>query len=281
MAVAGAAISYHVALDTMMGRRSRLRPEDVVIDGFLLLDTGEYELVTAHVPLDVFWKMKALDIVGHVRSTNRARAAHPRSRPQVGSVWLVDADLEAPLAMQRGRAADAPVAKTRVTNGGFANALKNTVAALDDAARTMGWRSVIHELMRHAAGEPRPISRSPQGRDVGQIIAEVSKGARRNPLAFAVGAALAGYALSLSARTPAADKRGACGCQIKTPPGSGRGVTLASEPPPHAAARPADRVLRMQVRVLHALERVAIERGGPRFIEALHVRDMLPAFQPG
>ena len=239
------AISYHVALDTMMGRRSRLHPEEVVIDGFLLLDTGDYELVTAHVPLDVFWKMKALDVVGHVRSTNRARASHSRPCPQVGSVWLVDADLETPLVTQ-----GAPVAKTRVPNRGLANALKNSVAALDDAARTMGWR---------------------------QIIADVSKGARRNPLAFAVGAALAGYALSLSARTLTADKR----CPTRTPPGSGDGVTLASEAPPHAAAGPADKVFRMRVRVLHALERVAIERDGPRFIEALHVRDMLPGIQPG
>ena len=62
-----ASVSYHVALDTMMGSRSRHRPDKVTIDGFLLLDTGEYELVTAHVPLDVFWKMKVLDILGHVR----------------------------------------------------------------------------------------------------------------------------------------------------------------------------------------------------------------------
>ena len=45
-----ASASYHVGLDTMMGRRSRHRPEEVAIDGFLLLDTGEYELVTAHLP---------------------------------------------------------------------------------------------------------------------------------------------------------------------------------------------------------------------------------------
>jgi hypothetical protein len=60
----GILTGYHIALDTMMGRRYRRCPEDIVIDGFLLLDTGEYELVTAYVPLDVFWKMKALDIVG-------------------------------------------------------------------------------------------------------------------------------------------------------------------------------------------------------------------------
>ncbi len=74
----------------MMGRRSRHRPDEVAIDGFLLLDTGDYELVTALVPLDVFWKMKALDILGHVRTENRARAARLRANPQVGSVWSVD-----------------------------------------------------------------------------------------------------------------------------------------------------------------------------------------------
>ena len=81
-----ASASYHVGLDTMMGRRSRHRPEEVAIDGFLLLDTGEYELVTANVPLEVFWKMKTLDIVGHVRTANRARAAGPCASRQVGSV---------------------------------------------------------------------------------------------------------------------------------------------------------------------------------------------------
>ena len=85
-----ASASYHVGLDTMMGRRSRHRPEEVAIDGFLLLDTGEYELVTAHIPLDVFWKMKTLDIVGQVRTANRVRAARPSLYPEVGSVWLVD-----------------------------------------------------------------------------------------------------------------------------------------------------------------------------------------------
>jgi len=91
-----AAVSYHVGLDTMMGRRSRHRPEEVAIDGFLLLDTGEYELVTALVPLDVFWKMKALDVVGQVRTANRARVAGPSTYPQIGSVWLVEGALETP-----------------------------------------------------------------------------------------------------------------------------------------------------------------------------------------
>ena len=74
----------------MMGRRSRHRQDEVAIDGFLLLDTGAYELVTAYIPLDVFWKMKALDILGHVRSENRAKPERPGASPQVGGRAVLD-----------------------------------------------------------------------------------------------------------------------------------------------------------------------------------------------
>ena len=40
--------------------------------------------------------MKALDILGQVRTANRARALRPSPYPEVGSVWLVDGDLELP-----------------------------------------------------------------------------------------------------------------------------------------------------------------------------------------
>jgi hypothetical protein len=171
-----ATASYHVGLDTMMGRRSRHRPEEVTIDGFLLLDTGEYELVTAHVPLEVFWKMKTLDIVGHVRTSNRARAAHPSAFPQVGSVWLVDGELEPPVVDSAG-------------NGETATACDADV----QAAKT----------------------------DV----------------------------------------------LIETPSGSAP-----------AADAPTVKVFRLHVHAVHSLDRVAIEPEGPRFIETLRVRDMLPAF---
>ena len=42
---------------------------------------------------------------------------------------------------------------------------------------------------------------------------------------------------------------------------------------------PGKRVFRLQVRAVYSLDRVAIEPKGPRFIETLHVRDMLPEFQ--
>jgi hypothetical protein len=171
-----ASASYHVGLDTMMGRRSRHRPEEVTIDGFLLFDTGEYELVTARVPLEVFWKMKTLDIVGHVRTANRARALHPSASHQVGSVWLVDGELEAPAAERAGR-------------GEAAEVCDADVQAAEEDVRT---------------------------------------------------------------RTP-------------------------TESAP-ATGAPTEKIFRLQIHAVHSLDRVAIEPKGPRFIESLHVRDMLPAF---
>jgi hypothetical protein len=173
---ASAPASYHVALDTMMGRRCRHRPDEVSIDGFLLLDTGDYARATALLPLDVFWKMKALDILGHVRSENRARTASPDDRPEVGSVWAVDGWLEA------AAAASDP-------NGG---------AARDDAVEA--------------------------------------------------GAGSADEVLASTVDRPDAPS-----------------VALD------------ERTFRLHVHAVYALDRVAIEAQGPRFIETLHVRDMLPA----
>jgi hypothetical protein len=173
--------SYHVGLDTMMGRRSRQRPEEVAIDGFLLLDTGEYELVTALIPLDVFWKMKALDILGHVRTANRARAAQPAAYPDVGSVWLVDGELEPPANGTPQNEVDAPAPRA------------DAVAEIPPLA-----------------DEVLAREREAQGSDTGG---------------------------------------------------------------------PERRVFRLQVRAVYSLDRVAIEPKGPRFIETLHMRDMLPEFK--
>jgi hypothetical protein len=176
-----ASASYHVGLDTMMGRRSRHRPEEVAIDGFLLLDTGEYELVIALIPLDVFWKMKALDILGHVRTANRARAAQPAADPDVGSVWLVDGELEPSTSGAADNEADTPAPRT-------------------------DW-----------AAEFLPLA--------DEVLAREREG----------------------------------------------GASSAGDPE--------QRVFRLQVRAVYSLDRVAIEPKGPRFIETLHVRDMLPAFK--
>ena len=166
-------VSYHVALDTMMGRRSRHRPDEVAIDGFLLLDTGAYELVTAYVPLDVFWKMKVLDILGHVRTENRAKVARPNGYPQVGSVWSVDGTLE--------------------------------------------------------------------------VVATGSGGGARTP----------------SDASNARNETGETEDVVTATPGG------------LSAGAPTEKAFRLHVETVYALDRVAIEPEGPRFIETLHVRDML------
>jgi hypothetical protein len=165
----------------MMGRRSRQRPEEVAIDGFLLLDTGENELVTALIPLDVFWKMKALDILGQVRTANRARVARPAAYPDVGSVWLVEGALEPPTSGTADNEADTPAPLT----------------------------SGVAELL------------------------------------------------------PLADEVLARECEGQA----------------SSASDAEQRVFRLQVAAVYSLDRVAIEPNGPRFIETLHVRDMLPAFR--
>ena len=167
-------VSYHVALDTMMGRRSRQRPDEVTIDGFLLLDTGTYELVTAVVPLEVFWKMKALDILGHVRTENRAKTARPGAYPEVGSVWLVDGTLEA-----------------------------------------IGTEAYRGAHIAHDAADAR-------------------------------------------IETAASED------------------VLTATPGGRSESAPSKKVFRMRIDAVYALDRVAIEADGPRFIETLHVRDMLP-----
>lgn len=96
---------FHVAFDTMQARRGRSDPEQIGVNGYLLLDLGQYRLVTVVVPLPIFWQMKAMDTVAVSRTLNRLHAdqakaqagetAGPRINPlQIGSVWVVDGVLE-------------------------------------------------------------------------------------------------------------------------------------------------------------------------------------------
>ncbi len=96
---------FHVAFDTMQARRGRSDPERIGVNGYLLLDIGQYRLVTVVIPLPIFWQMKAMDTVAVSRTLSRMRADQakeragdavgPRLNPlQVGSVWVVDGVLE-------------------------------------------------------------------------------------------------------------------------------------------------------------------------------------------
>jgi hypothetical protein len=109
----GLCASFHVALDTMDARRLRADPSLVSIPGLLLLDTGDYEPVLALVPLDHFWRMQGMDILAHTRAANRERRARPRQLPMSGSVWLVEATLDAPFRHAPGGGTDAAGSRPR------------------------------------------------------------------------------------------------------------------------------------------------------------------------
>ena len=179
---ASAAASYHVGLDTMMGRRSRHRPEEVAIDGFLLLDTGEYELVTAHHPA-----RRLLEDEG---------PRHPRPGPH------------------------------REPGSG-----RTTLRRIPRSAAS-GWSMATSSCPRPG----RPAAKTTR-RAAGSTVGRNSFHSRTSSWRAS-----------------------------RTAIGSG-------------ADDPAERVFRLRVRAVYSLDRVAIEPKGPRFIETLHVRDMLPEFQ--
>ena len=92
----------------MEARRIRADPTLVSIPGFLLLDTGDYEPVLALVALQLFWRMQGMDILAHTRAAPRGRRARPRKLPMSGSVWLVDATLDAAFKPATGGGVEEP-----------------------------------------------------------------------------------------------------------------------------------------------------------------------------
>lgn len=83
------ATSFHVALDPALARRAPAAAGEVLINGFLLLDCGGYELCTARLDLAAFWQMKAMDMFGAARQA----AGRERNAPPAGSVWQVEGRL--------------------------------------------------------------------------------------------------------------------------------------------------------------------------------------------
>ncbi len=81
---------FHVALDTSLARRAPDAPDEILVNGFLLLDCGGYELCTAHLSHPHFWQMKAMDMFGATRQAAAEQARNGRL-PPAGSVWHVEA----------------------------------------------------------------------------------------------------------------------------------------------------------------------------------------------
>lgn len=82
--------SFHVALEAASARRSRQHPDQALITGLLLLDTGSATEVVVSVPIDLFWMMKTLEKAGR----NCGCANAPSDLSPTGNIWLVDGVLE-------------------------------------------------------------------------------------------------------------------------------------------------------------------------------------------
>jgi len=92
---------FHVALDTSLARRAPDAPEEILINGFLLLDGGGYELCTAHLGVPLFWQMTAMDMFGATRQA--AAQSRDKGLPPAASVWQVEARMSDCVAGSLGR----------------------------------------------------------------------------------------------------------------------------------------------------------------------------------
>lgn len=99
-----------------------------------------------------------------------------------------------------------------------AGALAETADALDGAAGRLNAGSPQQQLLSEAARGMSALADSAQGKSVGDMVGDVAEFARRNPVAFLGGAALAGLAVARFARA------------------SDRNRETAASPPPAAPA---------------------------------------------
>lgn len=109
-----------------------------------------------------------------------------------------DVGLEARTALEGVKTATVEQSETAKERA--AGSLSDTAGALEKAASETRPHSTQHRLLTEAAHGLTQISRSVEGRSVGEIVESLSDFGRRNPLAFLGGAALTGFALSRFAR---------------------------------------------------------------------------------
>lgn len=81
-----------------------------------------------------------------------------------------------------------------------AGAVADTAGALEEAAASAKEGSPQQQLLSEAARGLSSIADRIEGRSVGEMVGDLSDFARRNPVAFLGGAALAGFAISRFAR---------------------------------------------------------------------------------
>lgn len=128
-------------------------------------------------------------------------------------------------------ARDEAVARTESAKDDLASELSKTADALHSAAGDIEEGSIQHQILNEAAGGLSRISGALQGRNISEIVSDLSDFGRRNPAAFLGGAALTGFALARFAR---ASDRG--GSQRSDPARSD--FRSASTPPKGTASGP-------------------------------------------
>jgi hypothetical protein len=95
--------------------------------------------------------------------------------------------------------------RTEAAKGRAAEEINRTADGLEAAAKDLEGSPLPQDLLREAAGGLRQLSQAVSGRSIGELTSDLSDFARRNPVGFLGGAALAGFAM---ARFVRADRPG-------------------------------------------------------------------------
>jgi hypothetical protein len=134
-----------------------------------------------------------------------------------------------------GDLGEAAQQQTEAAKGRAAEEISRTAEGLETAADELEGSPLQQDLLREAAGGLKQISQAIEGRSIAQMTSDLSDFARRNPLGFLSGAALAGFALARFARAgrPATTSQGAY--SAGTYP-SGRAGYSPASPPPYGSA---------------------------------------------
>ena len=132
-----------------------------------------------------------------------------------------------------GRARDEAWSQAERARGGVATEMSGIAEALRKAAQDMRSGSPQERTFGQIAESLADASETIRDRDVGELAGDVSNFARRNPLAFLGGAALAGFAATRFAKASASTPRRSVGSDP-----SGR-ATMGNEPIPGPATTPA------------------------------------------
>ncbi|WP_375261131.1 hypothetical protein [Palleronia sp.] len=139
-----------------------------------------------------------------------------------------------------GRAREEAWSQAERARGGVATEMSGIADALRKAAQEMRSGSPQERTFGQIAESLADASDTIRDRDVGELASDVSRFARRNPLAFLGGAALAGFAVTRFAKASAPGSRGTdIGATARPEGGSAPSGAPGSENIPAPATTPA------------------------------------------